>query len=148
MQSTRISALLMKARPAWNHDVFFDYCDRWMDPADPYAAQRAPHQRPDYEGRTYDPFVTAMWKAYRARVPDQPLAGHDRMWVYAGGEGKWVPNAKPTPEAFAKANKIVVSAFESTTSGNLAFLAVKNGAHVEFQVKTMVVLECANAHQM
>ena len=99
---TCLSVLLMKARPVWNHDVFFDYCDRWMDPADPLAAQRAPHQRPSYEGGTFDPFVTAMWKAYRTSVPDQPLAGHDRMWVYAGGEGKWVPNAKPTPEALAK----------------------------------------------
>lgn len=96
---TALSARLMKAIPAWNHDAFFDYCDRWMLLEDPLAANRGPFKRPSGETKTFDPFVDAMWRAYRATAPDQPMAGNPRMRVYEGQQAKWVPNPKPNPEA-------------------------------------------------
>ena len=64
----------MGAKHLWQHDSYFDYCDRWMNPDDPYAAQRGRFRRPRDEGRTFDPFVDAMWTAYRQTVPPQPGA--------------------------------------------------------------------------
>ena len=97
---TALSARLMGALPAWNHDAFFDYCDRWMRPDDPYAADRAPHRRPPQEGKTFDPFVDAMWRAYRARAPEQPRAGNPRMFVWRkSGDWAWVPNPPPDAQA-------------------------------------------------
>jgi len=86
-----LAARLMKAIPLWKHDAFFDYCDRWMRLDDPYAERRGKHPRPSQETKTYDPFVDAMWKAYRASAPEQPSAGKPRQWT--GKE--WAPNPKP-----------------------------------------------------
>ncbi|NLF30757.1 MAG: hypothetical protein GX591_07710 [Planctomycetes bacterium] len=92
-----LAARMMKAIQLWDHDAFFDYCDRWMRPDDPYADRRGGHPRPDQETRTYDPFVDRMWRACRDRAPDQPMAGNPRMLVYdASGRLVWVPNPKPT----------------------------------------------------
>jgi hypothetical protein len=85
----------MKAIKVWEHDAFFDYCDRWMRPDDPYAAQRGKHARPKQEGEALDPFVDAMWKAYRKSAPEQEMAGKDRQWVQEQKGGHWIPNAKP-----------------------------------------------------
>ena len=83
---TALAARLMGAVPAWGHDAFFDYCDRWMRLDDPYAADRAPHKRPAQETKTFDPFVDAMWRTYRERSPDQPRAGNlDRESTSNGG---------------------------------------------------------------
>lgn len=98
---TALAARLMEAIPLWNHDAFFDYCDRWMLLDEPYAANRAPNPRPEDETKTFDPFVDAMWRTYRDTAPAQPMAGNPRMWVYEGQGAKWVPNPKPTPEAVA-----------------------------------------------
>ena len=92
---TALAARMMKAIDLWGHDAFFDYCDRWMNPADPYAAARGEHKRPAQEGKTYDPFVDQMWKAYRDQVPAQKMHGTHRMWINEGRGGKWVPNQKP-----------------------------------------------------
>lgn len=62
-----LSAQLMKAKAAWNHDAFFAYCDRWM--ADP-----------DASGMRCDAFVQAMWDAHRPGVPDQAGAKDSRKW--------------------------------------------------------------------
>jgi hypothetical protein len=96
-----LSARLLKGIAAWNHDAFFDYCDRWMLRDEPYGANRGPFKRPVEETKTFDPFVDAMWRAYRAAAPDQPMAGNPHMWVHEGRGAKWVPNPKPSPEAAA-----------------------------------------------
>jgi hypothetical protein len=90
-----LAARLMGAIDAWDHDAYFDYCDRWMNPADLYAARRGGHKRPDQEGKTFDPFVDAMWRAYRDQCPAQKMAGNPRMFVWEGRGFKWVPNPKP-----------------------------------------------------
>ena len=70
-----LAARLMNARAYWNHDAFFSYVDRWMDPTGDadyadflysisggdmdYRADWAQH------GQTYDTFVNEMWAAYR-----------------------------------------------------------------------------------
>ena len=82
----------MKAIKLWDHDAFFDYVDRWMREDDPYAAARGNRGRPKSETTTFDPFVTAMWKAHRKNAPKQQMAGNPRKWVWEGREGKWIDN--------------------------------------------------------
>lgn len=66
---TALAALHMRAKATWNHDAFFDYCDRWMSKADPYSKSGCTRKRPAQEGRGLDPFVDAMWAAHRDTVP-------------------------------------------------------------------------------
>jgi hypothetical protein len=90
---TALAAQLMRARRHWNHDAYFDYCDRWMAPDDAYAAARGGRERPKDEGKVFDPFVAEMWHAYRGQVPDQPRGERHRKWVWTdGGGGQWVEN--------------------------------------------------------
>ncbi len=91
---TALAARYMKAVRRWNHDAFFDYCDRWMRQDDPYADKRGRHKRPRQEGKTFDPWVDAMWRAYRKGAPDQPGGTRNLKWVWTDG-GKWVQNPKP-----------------------------------------------------
>lgn len=93
---TALTARHMKAIKLWNHDAYFDYVDRWMREDDPYASARGKLGRPKAETTTFDPFVTAMWKAHRQNAPEQDMAGSPRMWVWGEGHSwEWVPNAKP-----------------------------------------------------
>jgi len=92
---TALAARLMKAIPVWEHDAFFDYVDRWMRLDDPYAEARGSHRRPSGETKTFDPFVDAMWWAYRETAPDQPYSGKNLKWVWEGNKGKMVPNPRP-----------------------------------------------------
>jgi len=93
---TALAALLMKAKAQWNHDAFFDYYDRWMSLADPYAAQRGPFPRLKTEGHSFDPFVDAMWAAYRDNVPEQPGGALNLKWVWVKGKnGEFVANPRP-----------------------------------------------------
>ncbi len=99
---TALAARLMKAIELWDHDAFFDYCDRWMAEEDPYAEFRGSHERPRQEGSTFDPFVDAMWRAYRAKAPEQKRAGDPRMFVWKGRGFKWVPNPRPSAREVAE----------------------------------------------
>ena len=92
-----LAAELMKAKALWNHDAFFDYCDRFMSKDDPYAANRGSMPRPAKEGSSYDPFVDAMWSKYRSQVPDQPGGTTNTKWVWAGRDGSYQPNSKDSP---------------------------------------------------
>jgi hypothetical protein len=92
---TALAARLMKAIPIWKHDAFFDYCDRWMRPDDPYEAARGDHRRPRMETTSFDPFVDAMWRAYRDTAPAQPYSEHNLKWVWEGDQGTWVENPRP-----------------------------------------------------
>ncbi len=76
---TALAALLMNAKALWNHDAFFDYCDRWME-HDTFPERKclpvagsAGHA---------DPFVEAMWHMYRAKIPNQPRGSVHRKWVW------------------------------------------------------------------
>jgi hypothetical protein len=89
-----LAAELMKAKALWNHDAFFDYCDRVMAKDDAYAANRGATPRPSWEGSTYDPFVDAMWAEYRPKVPDQPGGTTNTKWIWVGKDGGYQPNAK------------------------------------------------------
>ncbi|MCZ7646078.1 MAG: hypothetical protein M5U26_12455 [Planctomycetota bacterium] len=92
---TALAARQMKAIGIWKHDAFFDYCDRWMREDDPYAEKRGQHKRPDGETKTFDPFVDAMWKAYRKEAPEQEFSGVNKKWVWQDGAGSWVDNPRP-----------------------------------------------------
>ena len=91
---TALAARQMKAIKLWGHDAFFDYCDRWMREDDPYAARRGSLGRPKEEGKAMDPFVDAMWRAYRKSAPAQEMSGKNRQWM-PGKQGKWAPNERP-----------------------------------------------------
>jgi hypothetical protein len=64
----------MNAEPCWNHDAFFSYVDRWMDPEgdDDYVnyIYTATGGECDYRGgwarhgQAWDSIVNAMWEAY------------------------------------------------------------------------------------
>jgi hypothetical protein len=84
----------MKAIKRWNHDAHFDYVDRWMRQDDPYQQARGNYPRPARETDTFDPFVTAMWRAHRHNAPAQEMAGNPRKWVWQGKQGGWVSNPK------------------------------------------------------
>lgn len=79
-----LSALLLHAKTAWNHDAFFDYCDRWM-------ADEKSGGLPD-NGKC-DTFVQAMWDAHRAQAPQQPGGSVQRKWHWEKKE--FEPNQKP-----------------------------------------------------
>ncbi len=104
---TALAVRLMQGIVIWNHDSYFDYCDRWMEQEDSYAANRGPYPRPIRNGeilqesQTRDPFVTEMWRAYRASAPAQPMAGNPRRMVWTDEGLKWVPNPKPDAKAVA-----------------------------------------------
>lgn len=93
---TALAVQLMGAKALWNHDAFFDYADRWMRKDDPYAAARQDLPRPKQEGGTPDPFVDAMWAAYREKIPAQADAGDPVKWTWNPDRktGKYLPNPK------------------------------------------------------
>jgi hypothetical protein len=88
-----LAAMLLKGRAAWNHDAFFNYCDRWMSKEDAEIAAKRPGSN-WCQGKAWDEFATNMWHAYRDQVPDQPGGRRNRKWVWDDG-GKWVGNPKP-----------------------------------------------------
>ena len=82
---------LIGAEKAWNHDPFFDYCDRWMTEDDTEFVkiiQRETGAGESFgkdwakQGGTWDPFVDEMWARYRPTLqppptgwrPDKPAA--------------------------------------------------------------------------
>jgi hypothetical protein len=68
-----LAARLMNAIANWNHDAFFAYVDRWMDPAgdDQYTETIYQMTGWDYRGsafahgQAWDTLVEEMWAAYR-----------------------------------------------------------------------------------
>ena len=68
---------LMKAERFWDHDAFFDYCDRWMFEDETAALKQlkaeAGMDEPDWahEGKTWETFVNDMWAAHRT-APGMP----------------------------------------------------------------------------
>jgi hypothetical protein len=64
---------LIKAEKVWNHDAFFDYCDRWMfeDEGPLLSAAGLKEDSSAREGQCWDHFVEQMWARYRAG-PDMP----------------------------------------------------------------------------
>lgn len=65
-----LSVLLMQGKELWNHDAYFDYCDRWMsettnaqfDEIKSYCGLRSGY------GSAGSDFADAMWKTYRGPV--------------------------------------------------------------------------------
>jgi len=70
-----LSARIMHAEKIWNHDAFFDYCDRWMTEDDTehvkvleelQGMKISPSHR---QRQTWDPWVDAMYHKYRNNLP-------------------------------------------------------------------------------
>jgi hypothetical protein len=81
---------LMHAEKNWNHDAFFDYCDRWMYEDE---TETLPVLRRDagitpsdwaHEGQVWEPLVNEMWAKYRSTL-DSPTDGwkkqHDDSYL-------------------------------------------------------------------
>jgi hypothetical protein len=76
-----VARLVPGAKTYWNHQVFFDYADRWMTEDDTQARAEIRSQiGKNYDGfpqrKAWDSFVTNMWKTYRqsfaAELPATP----------------------------------------------------------------------------
>ena len=76
---------LLRAEKAWNHDAFFDYCDRWMyeDDAESAKAIKAATGQDFFadwirQGQAWDAFVNDMWAKHRAGAGMPPTDGWKR----------------------------------------------------------------------
>jgi hypothetical protein len=102
---TALTVRLMKAVKIWGHDAWFDYCDRWLVDDPRFTAARGLNQQPAWEKETWDPFVDAMWRAYRNNAPAQESSGQNLKAAWErrkdGWHTSWVANPKPTPEEVA-----------------------------------------------
>jgi hypothetical protein len=103
---TALAARLMKAIKIWGHDAFFDYCDRWLPEPPALTAARGVHRQPEWETRTWDPFVDAMWRAYRTSAPQQEMSGKNSKGAWErkedGWHFQWVANLKPDANEVAE----------------------------------------------
>ena len=79
-----LAALYLKAKAAWNHDAFFDYCDWFMQPGQKKHYSNDGHTSPTRYNT--DKFVQAMWDAYRAGAPEQPHGTDNLKWVWVDGK--------------------------------------------------------------
>jgi len=91
---TVLAARYMNSIKLWGHDAHFDYVDRWMREDDLFKEARGNHHRPGGETKTFDLFVTEMWKAHRQNAPEQEMSGIHRKWVWQGNKGAWIQNEK------------------------------------------------------
>ena len=69
---TALAARIMNAKKMWDHDVYFDYVDRWMTEDDSAALAEIKKQlgsdlSGQRQGVTWDKFVDDMWSAYRIK---------------------------------------------------------------------------------
>ena len=112
---TALTVRLMKAVKIWGHDAFFDYCDRWLGDDPRYTAARGPHKQPEWETRTWDPFVDAMWRAYRKSAPAQEISGQNfkAAWELRkdGWHTHWVANPIPDRQQVAEHVAAIHKAF-------------------------------------
>ncbi len=76
-----LAALIMNAKPLWNHNAFFDYTDRYM-------AFTAPGGEMAGSWRAYSDFTEHMWDIYRSRYgPVWPAsAGNDGLALLTIGD--------------------------------------------------------------
>jgi len=145
-----LGALLLGAKQNWNHDQFFDYCDRWMtdDPA-PYAAQGISHT--GFYGHAFDAFVDNMYDTYRNTVPAQPGATNNMKWVAPSWVADIDPNAVTADAGPDQTlNDIDGNGFEiatldgtgsSTTSGSITgYLWTQGGSFIGTSPVQMAVL--------
>ncbi|MBN2581833.1 MAG: hypothetical protein JXL80_02115 [Planctomycetes bacterium] len=75
-----LAARILHAADLWQHNAFFDYCDRWMTEDDTQFAQIAASYHPDSDWwftadwarqrQCWDTFVEEMWAAYRDNLPE------------------------------------------------------------------------------
>ena len=117
---TALSVRLMKGIKIWGHDAFFDYCDRWIDEDKSYTEARGVHKKPVWETNTWEPFVTAMWKAYRKQAPMQEMSGKNLKAEWEkkedGWHCQWVANPKPDPKEVAEHVDAIHKAFPQAYS--------------------------------
>jgi hypothetical protein len=86
----QLSALFFGAKGNWNHDAFFDYCDRWMTEDDmehlaTILAQTGQDFSATRQRTLWDNFVRVMYGYYRNNLPttavNEQLAGKDKIRI-------------------------------------------------------------------
>ena len=88
-----LAARYMRAIERWDHNAYFDYCDRWMrESSATFAPPFNPEGNFSNRGKTLDPWVDAMWKAHRKTAPEQPRGPSRRWWTYGKQGYGWEPN--------------------------------------------------------
>ncbi len=92
---------LLRAGPAWHHDAFLDYVDRWMYENDAAFVKTIKEETgKDYDkdwarqGQSWEPFVNEMWAKHRQSLP-APIDGwqhpHDDTYYHAAIEKSQKP---------------------------------------------------------
>jgi hypothetical protein len=84
----QVGALLIGAKKVWNHDAFFDYCDRYM--TEQAVVYNGTGVSTDLMGRAFDNFVNFMYVYYRKSLPVQEGAANNMKWEPL--DQKWVPD--------------------------------------------------------
>ena len=121
-----LCAKMMHSEKKWNHDAFFDYCDRWMTEDDTTFVQVIKTQTnfsPYPAGglslsadqkKTWDPFVDEMWAKWRNNLP----ADLDTTTVTSssgGQEGRIVVYPNPAKISTSNGNTIKLTNFVSNS---------------------------------
>ena len=110
-----LSARLMKAVKIWGHDAFFEYCDRWMEEDESVTDARGLHDRPVWETKTWEPFVDAMWRAFRKSAPEQEQSAKNFKAAWERKEDgwhiQWTANSKPDANEVAEHLAAIHKAF-------------------------------------
>ncbi|MFW6155059.1 MAG: PKD domain-containing protein [Planctomycetota bacterium] len=86
-----LGALLLGAKENWNHDQFFDYCDRWMTESPQPYRDAGVSAHTNFYRHAFDDFVDHMYDTYRDQVPAQPGGTNNMKWV----SSRWIPDANP-----------------------------------------------------
>jgi hypothetical protein len=94
---------LLKMEKVWNHDAFFDYCDRWMtEQDDDFIYIMVRDCGYDWRGKawakqgsTWDKFVDEMWAKYRPGLAPAPVGWKSERPVpkFEGDPSKLPPPA-------------------------------------------------------
>lgn len=82
-----LAALLLNAKAYWNHNAFFDYCDRWMTEDDSAHVRIIKQENgQDYSAswerqkQCWDRFVEQMWAKYRSSIAGTAYNQHPRQF--------------------------------------------------------------------
>ncbi|NLF29625.1 MAG: hypothetical protein GX591_01915 [Planctomycetes bacterium] len=89
-----LAGRFLRAEPVWDHQAFFDYCDRWMTEDDTqHLAIILAQTGRDYSAswsrqrQVWDSFTQSMWNAYRWRLDDQEVVARHVFYNNSAFDG-------------------------------------------------------------
>ena len=90
---TALAARLMKAITVWEHDAFFDYCDRWMRPTTP-TPKRAAARAARRETQDLRPLRGRHVAGLPDTAPNSPTPARTSSGCGRAIRAPWVPNPR------------------------------------------------------